>query len=253
MIFDLQKASLLKRISAWMLDSILLGILVVGIALLLSAVTGYDGYSAALDEAYGRYEAVYDVQFDITAGEFAALDDEMLQTYEEAYAALSADPEAMYAYRMLLNLTLVITSISILFSYLVLEFALPLWLGNGQTLGKKIFGIALMRVDGVRITPFQLFVRTVLGKYTIETMIPVLILIMLWFGSIGVVGIAVLAAFGLLQLILLAATRTNSLLHDLLSATAAVDMAGQMIFSSVEEMLEVKKKAHAEQTARQAY
>ena len=159
----------------------------------------------------------------------------------------------MYAYRMLLNLTLVITSISILFGYLVLEFALPLWLGNGQTLGKKIFGIALMRVDGVRITPFQLFVRTVLGKYTIETMIPVLILIMLWFGSIGVVGIAVLAAFGLLQLILLAATRTNSLLHDLLSATAAVDMAGQMIFSSVEEMLEAKKKAHAEQTARQAY
>ena len=236
-----------------MLDSILLGILVVGIALLLSAVTGYDRYNAALEEAYGRFEAEYDVHFDITAEEYAALDEEALKTYEAAYTAMSADAEAMYAYRMLLNLTLVITSISILFGYLALEFVLPLWFGNGQTLGKKVFSVALMRVDGVRMTAFQLFVRTVLGKYTIETMIPVLILIMLWFGSIGVVGIAVLGAVARLQIVLLAATRTNSLLHDLLSATVAVDMASQMIFSTPEEMLEAKKKAHAEQTARQAY
>lgn len=253
MIFDLQKASLLKRGSAWLFDAILLVILVVGFALILSAVTGYDGCSAALDEVYARCAAEYGVRFDVTYDEYAALDEEALAAYEAAYAALSADAAAMHAYSMLLNLTLVITTISILLGYLVLEFAVPLLFGNGQTLGKKIFGVALMRTDGVRLSTFQLFVRTILGKYTIETMIPVLIAIMLYFGSVGLVGLAVLGAIALLQIILLAATKTNSLIHDLLAATVAVDMASQMIFSGTEEMIEYKKKAHAEQVARQIY
>jgi len=37
MLLDIQKASLLKRVSAWLLDAILLVILVVGFAALLSA------------------------------------------------------------------------------------------------------------------------------------------------------------------------------------------------------------------------
>lgn len=253
MIFDLQKASLLKRVSAWLFDTILLGILIVGLALLLSAVTGYDQYSTALEDAYARCEAEYGIRFDVSYDEYAALDETALAAYEAAYAALSADTDAMHAYNMVLSLTLVVTSISILLGYAALEFAVPLLLGNGQTLGKKIFSVALMRTDGVRISPVQLFIRTILGKYTIETMIPVLILIMLYFGSIGMVGLAVLGLIALLQIILLAATKNNSLIHDLLAVTVAVDMASQMIFSSEEEMIAYKKKAHAEQVARQTY
>ena len=93
---------------------------------------------------------------------------------------------------MIINLTLVITSISILLGYLLLEFVVPLIFKNGQTLGKKIFGIALMRNDGVKINTVMLFVRTVLGKYTIETMVPVLVIIMTFFGSAGIIGLAVL-------------------------------------------------------------
>jgi len=42
MIYDLQRANMWKRISAYLLDAILLGMVVVGFAFLLSGVLGYD-------------------------------------------------------------------------------------------------------------------------------------------------------------------------------------------------------------------
>ena len=134
-----------------------------------------------------------------------------------------------------------------------LEFAIPLWLGNGQTLGKKIFGIGLMRTDGIRVTPPLLFIRTILGKYTIETMIPVLILIMIYFNTIGVLGILILGLILLLQIALFIATYTNSLLHDILAKTVVIDISSQMIFKDEQELLDCKKKVYAEKAARQTY
>jgi uncharacterized RDD family membrane protein YckC len=154
---------------------------------------------------------------------------------------------------MVVNLTLVITSIGILLGYLLLEFAVPLMFKNGQTIGKKIFGIALMRNDGVKINTVMLFVRTVLGKYTIETMIPVLIIIMTFFGSAGIVGLAVLLLIGVLELVMLCITKTRSCIHDLLAYTVAVDMQSQMIFESPEALLEYKKKLHADVVADSDY
>ncbi len=87
-----------------------------------------------------------------------------------------------------------------------------------------------------------LFIRAVLGKYTIETMIPVLIIIMIYFGSIGIIGPVVLGLILLLQLILLAATSNNSLIHDLISDTVVIDMASQRIFDSESELIEYEKE-----------
>lgn len=253
MIFDLQKASIWKRISAYLFDIVLLAVCVVGFALLLSALTGYDNHLTHLNERYAVHEAEYGITFDITAEEYAAMSADEVKAYDAALAALSADDDAVYTYNMLVNLSLVITTLSILLGYLALEFAVPLLFGNGQTLGKKIFGVALMRTDGVKINAIMLFVRTILGKYTIETMIPVLILLMIFWGSIGLTGTVVLLLILVLQLVLLIVTRNNSLIHDLLANTVAVDFASQMIFASEEEMLAYKKKVHAERAARAEY
>ena len=174
-----------KRISAFLLDFILLGIAVAGMAALLSAVLDFDKHNTALDEAYAVYEAEYGIVFDITEEEYIKMSEAELQAWNDAYNALIKDEEAMYSYNMVVNLTLVISTLAILLAYLVLEFAVPIKLGNGQTLGKKIFGIAVMRIDGVKLTPLQLFVRTVLGKYTVETMIPVMLILMIYFNFIG--------------------------------------------------------------------
>lgn len=253
MIFDLQKASVWKRISAALFDSILLGILVVGLAFFFSVIFRFDSHNTALQEAYGTYEKAYGIVFEMTAEEYQNMTEEEQQVYFEAYDALITDKDAMYHYNMVLNLTLVIASLSILLGYILSECVVPALLGNGQTLGKKIFGIGVMRTDGIKVTGPLMFIRTVLGKFTIETMIPVLILIMIFFNSIGVVGMFILGLILLLQVVLLIATHTNSLIHDILAKTVVVDMASQMIFDSEQELIEYKRKIHEKQVAHLTY
>ena len=244
---------MLKRISAGTFDMILLVCLVLVLAAALSAVLGYADYDASMQEAYDAYGQAYGVDVSISWAEYEQLPQETKDRYDMALNALNSDQEVLRNYTMLVNLTLVIASVSVLASYLILEFMLPLWLGNGQTLGKKIFGIALMRHDGVKVTPFMMFVRTVLGKYTLETMIPVLIVIMLMFQMVGLMGTIVIGFILLLQVILLIVTRTNSAIHDMIACTVAVDMASQMIFDSPEALLEHKKRISAEMANRAEY
>lgn len=257
-MLDLQKASMLKRISAFILDVILLAVAITGFAFFLSAVTGYDSYRERLSDIEVSYWAQYGVEDpnndkSISLSEYEAFTDEQKKNYELASVALSKDAEAKRANEMIVNLTLVITSISILLGYLLLEFAVPLMFKNGQTIGKKIFGIALMRNDGVKINTVMLFVRTVLGKYTIETMVPVFLIIMILFFGAGIVGLAVLLLIGVLELVMLCITKTRSCIHDLLAYTVAVDMQSQMIFESPEALLEYKKKLHADVVADSDY
>lgn len=252
-MFNLQRASTWKRISAYIFDGILLVILTVGVAFLLSVALKYDSHTAKLKQAYAKYESEYGILFNMTEEEYNGMSEEESLNYMNAYNALLSDGEAMYVYHMVINLTLVITTISILLGYAALEFAVPLWLGNGQTLGKKIFGIGLMRTDGIRITPPLLFIRTILGKYTIETMIPVLIIIMIYFNTIGVLGTLILGLILLLQIALFIATYTNSLLHDILAKTVVIDISSQMIFKDEQELLDCKKKVYAEKAAHQTY
>ena len=246
MIYDLQKASFWKRISAFLFDAILLAIVSVGLSFLLSAMLGYNHQTEKLNEYYQKYETEYGISFDITLEKYEALSDEQKAQYDLADKAWRTDADVAYTYTLVLNLTLLITSFSILFAYLLLEFFVPLLFKNGQTLGKKIFGIALMKTNGVKINTPALFIRTVLGKYTIETMIPVFILIMLYFNIVGIVQLAILALILLLQIVFVVTTRTNSAIHDMLASTVAVDMASQLIFDSEEELLEYKKRIHAE-------
>ena len=51
MELDLQKANIWKRISAYLFDVIILGMVAVGVAFLLSSVLKYDQYNRTLEEA----------------------------------------------------------------------------------------------------------------------------------------------------------------------------------------------------------
>ena len=252
MIYDLQKASMWKRISAFLFDTILFGIVAVLLALALSAALGYDRYARTLSDAFARYGEEYNVDLANTY-DLSALDEEERAHLEEAVDAFNADPDAVRAYAMSIQLTLVIVSIALLLASLGMEFVIPLLYGNGQTLGKKIFGLGVMHVDGVKLRPVALFVRAILGKYTIEIMVPVLIVLMLYWNTIGIVGPVVLLAILIVQIAVLIGTRTNSVIHDLLATTVVVDLPSQMIFDTREDMIEYKKRIHAEQAARQPY
>ncbi len=253
MMLDMQKASVLKRVSAFLLDMILLLILITGFAFVLSLVTGYDGYNERLEAVEQEYEDKYGVSFDISEEEYNKMPEEQRKYFDEVYTEFSKDEEALYLYNMQFNLILMISTVSILLSYVVLELILPLVFKNGQTVGKKIFGIALMHTNSVRLTTMALFVRTILGKFTLETMIPVYIFIMAVFGTLGLTGTIMLLLILVLQIGVILITKTNSCIHDLLANTVAVDLSSQMIFDSVDAMNEYKKKIHAEQVKNADY
>lgn len=150
-MLSIQRAGMWKRISAAMFDGILLGIAAVLFALILSWALGYDGYIDTLNERYDQYGAQYGVDFHMSLDEHDQLTSEQSANLEAAYQALGADDAAVYAYNMMIRLTLIIVSISILLAYLALEFIVPMLFKNGQTLGKRIFSLGLMDTELVRV------------------------------------------------------------------------------------------------------
>lgn len=251
MIYDLQKASMWKRASAYIFDSILLAVLAVGLAFLISGITHYNDQTTRLSNYYLQYGNEYGIDLGISYADYEKLDDDQLQLYEDALKAMNADQDVVRTYELVINLSLVIVTFSILFSMLLLEYLVPLLFKNGQTLGKKAFGIGVMRTDGVKINSILLFIRTVLGKFTIETMLPVLMVIMIFFGQAGGMAVLIIAGIFLLQIALLIATRNNYTIHDLLAKTVVVDIASQMIFDTEADLIAYKERIHAEQAARQ--
>ena len=56
MVGDIQKASMLKRISAFILDLIAIAIIATLFSYLISLISGFDSWNQRLEEAYSTYE-----------------------------------------------------------------------------------------------------------------------------------------------------------------------------------------------------
>lgn len=257
-MLDLQKASLLKRISAYILDMILVLILTVGFACLFSWMLGYSTHEQTLDARRDFYIEKYSLEeyangFALTDTEFEKLTEEQKTAYLTATEEFEKDPEANYAWRMLISLSFLILTFSVLFTYVILEFVIPLILGGGMSVGRKVFSVGIMHENYVRVKPTALFVRSILGKCTIETMVPLYLVLLILFGELGIVGTIVLVAMLALQLILVFTTKTHSTIHDLLAHTVTVDYASQMIFEDEEALIRYKSERARETAERETY
>lgn len=281
-MFELKKIGFIRRASALLLDAILLAVLATGFMWIIDLISNFRGAwkTAGADwdawEAF-RTEYVQDVAdhygYTYVAGDTISEDtvtievdgqaqtsqvDVLIQTLlddenrnermEEAYQAYKAlkpfsvvGAESKYAVALLS----VLISIGVLLAYIILEFIIPIILKNGQTVGKKIFSICLVRPNCVKIPIIALFARTILGKYAIETMFPLLLVYLFIFSGLGITAIVLFAAMVLLNVILFFATKNRTPIHDIVSNTVAVDMKIQMIFASEEE-LAAKKAEHKE-------
>jgi uncharacterized RDD family membrane protein YckC len=262
MIYDLQKASMWKRISAFLCDIILFCIVAVGIAFLLSSLLGMDAQQNKAIEICGRYAEEYglgafltDEELDgaitiaISEERYNGLTEDEKSTFKAATDALRADKEYLHAYGMVGQFILIVVTFSALISQILLEFVVPLLFKNGQTLGKKVFGVGVMRIDGVKASPVLLLIRALLGKYAVETMIPVFVLLSFVLGTASIVSVILLLMLALAQIVLLLFTQARTPLHDMLAGTVTVDLASQLIFDTPEDLLEYKKKLHAESVA----
>lgn len=255
MIYDIQKASMWKRISAWLFDAILLLVLITGFATVISMATGYDSQVKKMEGYEKKYAEEYNINPDITYEDYEKLSEKEKQAYADANEALRNDPECVKTSTIVFNLILIMVGFGIFFAVLIWEFIIPLFLKNGQTFGKKIFGIAVMRTNGVKVSNVQLFIRAVLGKYTFEIMLPVFSVILLLFGQAGIFSIGMIALILIVQIAFLIGTRktTRSAIHDLLSDTVTVDLASQLIFDTQEELIKYKEEQHAKMVTRSPY
>ena len=117
-MYDLQKANMWKRMSAALFDCILLAIVVLGFALLLTTVLGFDGYMEQKNALDAKYMAEYGLDPDLTMEELNAFTDAEKESYQAAVnaanEAIRQDPELSRVLGMLLSLAMLITTFSIL-------------------------------------------------------------------------------------------------------------------------------------------
>lgn len=253
MRFELQRADFWKRISAFLFDLILFGIVLIGVATAMSAILDYDKYLDIVEQVELEYVEKYGIDPDITTEEFNALTDEEKAPYLECDEKRQKDERLIIAYNMIINLAIAILSVSILLASVIMELIVPIFFKNGQTIGKKIFGLAVVHTNGVRLHGQAHFIRSIIGKCAIETMIPAYLVLMILFGNLGIVGLIVLGLILVLQIVAMASTRTRSTIHDLISDTVVVDYNSQMIFENADELIAYKTRIHEEEVNKKEY
>lgn len=254
MIYDLQKADTWKRISATIFDIIIMFILFVGISFGLSAALNYDEPFDRLNAAYEEYSKDTGLSVEVLMlGDDSELTDAQKVLLDETIQRIEKDVEIGNSLYVMVNLTLIIVSVGFLLTFIILEFLVPVILGNGQTMGKKIFGIGVMRYDGVKVSNLLLFVRAILGKCTVVWLVPAFSLILTLFGGAGIFGLILILVIYGTQLGLFLFSRDRTTIHDLIAQTVTVDLASQMIFETPEALLEYKQKMQAEKASKANY
>ena len=276
-MFELKKIGIIRRASALLLDAILLAVLSTGFIWIISLICNFTTHQNTLTDYWAEWDGYREEYFEDIASEYgfiymvnegsgeytlttldgtASNENELLKALNEdesrsermqqaldAYNALPARAKVDALERLVLSMLFMMVSIGILLAYMILEFVLPIILKNGQTVGKKVFSICLVKPNCVKMPTLALFARTLLGKFAIETMFPILLIFLLLFGGLGWLAIVLLAAITLLNVVLFFATKNRTVIHDLLASTVAVDMKLQMIYATEEE-LAAKKAQH---------
>ena len=236
-----------------MFDAVLAVMLTIGLALVFNGVFQYDKHLVKLESYQYNYEQEYGIDFNITEEDYNKLSEAEQQQYTEVMNAFKNDSAVIKLYDTMFYSAIAIVSASLLLTHLILYFAVPLFIGYGQTLGKKIFGIAVVRTSFVKASNFVLFARAIVGQCIMETMVPVLFVLMAVFGMLGSVGtVAILLLWGL-NIYCMITTQTNSTIHDLLSDTVVVDMMSQRIFDTEEELIAYKTELQREEAAKAEY
>ncbi len=275
-MFELKKMGIVRRASAWLLDAILVAVLATGFMFLISLICNYGAQEKLSTKYFNEWEGFrkeyvsevasyygftykenengsYEITKDGKPSTLGAVIEKLDESNgedsgtAEAYAkykALTPVEKVNAQYQLVYSLLFMMISLGTFLSFLVLEFIIPIILKNGQTVGKKVFGIGVVRYDCVKITNIQLFTRTIVGKYAIDTMFPFMLAFLFFFGGLGVIAIILFVAIIFLNLLALFATKNNTPIHDLIAGTVVVDLNLQIVYNSQEEFIE--KKAEEE-------
>ena len=259
MEIDIQKGDVWKRISAWMFDYVIMLVLVTLIAIPLSALLKYDEKLEAVESIESEYKEemkAAGLNPDITQEELKELETsspELRNKYYEIDNRRKNDERLLVGYSLLINIITTLLTTGVLLGFLILEFAVPLFFKNGQTLGKKIFGLGVVHSNALKFRGQAHFIRSIIGKCAIETLVPIYFLIMAFYGSLGLIGLILVGLLIVLQIFALITSRSRSAIHDLISDAVVVDLASQQVFDTLDDLMAYKNKIHEEMVSKSDY
>lgn len=250
MYYDIQKAPVTKRIGAFLLDFMLLVILIVFATSLITPALKVDVYTQKINDVLENieiYEEKYQQKLDIDQEEFDAMTEEEKTAYKEAFAKMDEETGLTKNNNKVISLIIVAITGGALIAILLTEVLVPALMKHGRTLGKRAFGLAVMRKNCVKIHPVQMVARALLGKFTICLMFPIYAIV--FFGLNSMPGKVILVVVLGAQLIAMGVSKNNAAIHDLIVGTTVVDYDSQMIYENQEELLAAIEKDKAEQAA----
>jgi uncharacterized RDD family membrane protein YckC len=246
------KASPLKRLAALVIDLILLLAITLGVVAAMYSSMDYAKHEEQYEISCQKYSEQFGVDLTASRTEQSELSDEEIAKYTKAWEAFNADETAMNAVKSMLGINLLSLAVGFFAAYLILELLLPLIFGNGQTIGKKILGLCVMHKYHVRVGTAQMIFRTILGKYFIETLIPVVMFQLRNYGALGTTASLVLAGIAMTQGFFVLMSQANCGIHDKLFKTVVADFNEQYIFDTLDERIDFEEAYEEELAKREA-
>lgn len=221
-------ASLKKRMAVAALDLVLALLLTALLACAFGALFGYARTVAQIDRVTTDFEIANRINLSITEEVYQSLPEAERTRYDLMIDALRHDPAMIDAYTDLVGATVGIAALSFLVAYLALEILIPLCNKHRATVGGLLLGMTLAQADLSPVRTSTLLGRVLIGKYLMETLLPVIVLIITALEVIpGLAGILILLVFAAVQIWAVAATAQHVPVHGLISGTVTANAAKQ--------------------------
>ena len=227
-------AKMMPRISAALIDFLIIYLFVYGLTFLITLTPLGDLYN----EAYMKYNDLYNsylVQMNL--GSFVDSSGTSVISLVSSYTSndvalfnstVTADPNFNSAMEKALNLYFIINLISITIVELVFLFVIPFFNKKGQTVGKIIMGLGVIDIRNDMFLDRKHKVFRFLGGFLIET-----VLLLFVFKNNNISMVAMFSPMLVLMMIML--SQNKQALHDVVSHAKVVELRTATIFDSLEE------------------
>ena len=239
-IYTPTNAKLIKRLAAYMIDIITIIILFTGVLFVLSEIFNYMELSNQLEQLYielGVKVADSEGKYDFC--------DVKNDTCKQALKVLYEHEKFYPIFNSVQNFLIYAPIGSIFVSLLVFELIMPLIFKNGQTIGMKLFNIALLSKNHIRVKPIQIFVRFLFGKFIINGIIPVIGVMYIFVSEgAGMTGAMLLLLFIIANVACYGIGQNKTLIPDALSGCFPIDLQEQIFFDTEDELIAAKAEEH---------
>ena len=235
-IYTPKLARPIKRLAAYLIDIVMVLVIFTGVMFLLSEMFDYQGVNAKLEQLY--IDTGVKIADDKGVYDFCDIKN---TTCEQSLKNLYAMDLFYELFNSIQGFLIYAPIISIFVPLLILEFILPMIFKNGQTLGMKLFNIALISKNGIKVKPIQVFVRFLFGKFIINGIVPVLGVMYIFISDgAGITGAMLLLLYLIANFACYGVGQNKTFVPDALAGCYPIDTQEQIFFDTVEELAAAK-------------